>query len=351
MTEFNETTCRIPVLNTGRIITVILCQPVNVHNNIQASHPAPLAVIAHGFGGHKDYCYQQQLARQLALSLGISSARLDFSSCSDSPVPKSTGLLVKRSSLIPDQDMERGAKEDMPSSLEWVYIRTVESDIQDLQAVEQYFCEPQASLNSFCRNEAHFQITSCIGHSRGLLAILAWLEVRQRDSKLSPTIKHVVNCSGRFQTNLIWDFHLQRDPLFLQHGGCVEKVRGPRNSLIPLWISVSEISDLAGQDISHMLDVIVSGSNSSIGHIPKFLSIYGTADTVVPLNDSVLFHNALLSKTKSTNEYSKLVWIQNADHNFYGVPRHFGERKADYNNTVVQTILNWISISYMTSKL
>ena len=42
------------------------------------------AIILHGQGGHRSYCYQKMLAHKLASDLGIYSLRIDFRGCGNS---------------------------------------------------------------------------------------------------------------------------------------------------------------------------------------------------------------------------------------------------------------------------
>lgn len=262
----------------------------------------------------------------------LSSVRLDFSSCADSPVLKrGPGHLVKRPAGTGPATAEEGAPE-------WVYIRKINSDVQDLEAVEEYFC-----AHGIANTSIEYNILICIGHSRGFLALLAWLAVRHK--KLLPALNHIINCSGRYHAPDVKQFYTDHYPTFMQAGGCLQKGSGPKRSFIPIWISSEEIENLSTQDVSGMFDVVLGTTEEKRIGIPTVLSIYGTADNVVPLRDSSYIQKSLESRTKS-----KLVWIQNADHNFYGLPRHAGEQKANYNPTVIKVILDWLTVN-KTSKL
>lgn len=332
--NFKETTIVVPVPNTARKLTAILCQPFRHHHHYIPPVPEPSsdsqlpqewALIAHGYAGHKDYCYQKQLAHALASSrTGIASIRFDFSSCGDSPIDPSTE--------VDGADREgQGAK----------YVRTIQSDIADLSAITTYISETHPELI----------LTTVVGHSRGSLAILAWLaDTSSSGSPSSPlnTVHRVVNCAGRYQAQLVLPSFQARYVHFMRDRGCSITARQQNGQYGPLWTSLAEIENLSRVNVEAILETILNLQNSQHKKI-YFLSIYGKADTVVPLKDADLFHFALRSPAASTDNVlegggtnrHELILLDNADHNYFGKPRNEFEKKANYNHDVVNIILDW----------
>lgn len=117
----------------------------------------------------------------------------------------------------------------------------------------------------------------------------------------------------------------------------------------PMWSSMAEVQSLAAVDVADCLDIIVHKRPSL-----KFLSVYGTKDNVIPLKDADLFQAKLGRRQpengkdnssdteKGLHRRHELVFIDNADHNYFGKPRHAGEKRANYNPTVVKVISTWL---------
>lgn len=120
------------------------------------SRSKSIAIIAHGHAGHRDYCYQKELAQILP----IASLRFDFSGCG---YQLGTGTA-------------KGAEtKELP--------RTIESDLHDIE-----------TLVKWSRNRGYF-VTALIGHSRGAVACLQY-------AKKDHEIPTIVNCSGRYRGHL-----------------------------------------------------------------------------------------------------------------------------------------------------
>lgn len=301
-TGYTESTILIPVSNTTRHLTAIICQPVNLQ-----SPPQEWALIAHGYAGHKDYCYQKILAHSLATRLNLVSIRFDFSSCGDS--------------VVPSQQSNKKSN---------AYIRTVESDMADLSAVVDYIQ----------RHQGQWKLSMVVGHSRGSLAVLSWLASLKPLSQSLSTALRVVNCAGRYNTHLVLPSYQNRFPNFIHEEGCTITARRENGQYGPLWTSHAEIENLASVNMESVLAEIIKKEKDSLNFKARVLSIYGRADVIVPLEDAYLFHAAL--NTSDTDNRHELILLDNADHNYFGTPSHAGEKKANYNGLVVDSIINWI---------
>lgn len=98
------------------------------------------ALILHGQGGHRNYCYQKHLAHRLAKDLGIFSLRIDFRGCGDSA--------------------------DNENKLEG---RTLTQDVEDIQAAAEFV--QNGKLNGLGMD---LTLSSIIAHSRGGVAMFLW---------------------------------------------------------------------------------------------------------------------------------------------------------------------------------
>lgn len=282
-TEYTETIIKINV-SDGRSITGILTEPSTPYNLLSTPTP-PIALIAHGFAGHKDYIYQRLLAR----SLPLISFRFDFTSCGDSQVDGS-------------------------------YNRDFVSDHQDLSAISAYF-------------ENTHTITHIIGHSRGSLAMLLWAA-----SKAPLTIRYIINCASRFRPKMVLTSFEERYPNFEANGGTiVPNVRVANGQYKEMWVSYSETKQISEVDIPSMLLSIIDRYKGKA----KMLSIYGSKDHVVPIEDAYMYEQFF--ENYSNQLPHRLVIVPEADHNYYGPPRNENEKRANYNPLVVSAILEFIN--------
>lgn len=255
--------------------------PVAADNpNYLAEGAAPstnrVVLILHGQSGHRNYCYQRDLAHALGKDLGLYTLRVDFRGCGSS------------------------ADNDDP------YLgRTIDQDIEDIQACAESLVSGENELG------IKFSIASMVGHLRGSTAMLVWAlhqlepqhEGFERPQHWKPIqVESLVNCSSRYDLPAI----AKRFPLFdtevdslpqlcLRHGKWQEVV-ATRHELLTLAMIESE----------HFRHISPS--------IP-ILSIYGHLDTVLELTDPSEMANTL-SRGVGTHT---LRILPDADHNFLGV--------------------------------
>lgn len=223
---------------------------------VPSSHPGRVVLIAHGLGGHKDYCYQKVLGRRLAADGGLYTFRFDFRGCGDS-------------SDQPDQEAGR----------------TIARDVEDISlAVE------------FAIGERGLMLAGVVGHSRGLGALLKWTLENQGRIRV-PTI---VNCAGRHRMAGLMESLQAKNPNLQKEGG--QYLRAYRNGAMrDNWIPLAETQSVSSMDMSDI---------PNLDGLTSVYSIYGLRDHIVPIQDAARYANDL-------KERHVLEFIERADHNYY----------------------------------
>ncbi|KAK9455923.1 Alpha/Beta hydrolase protein, partial [Dipodascopsis uninucleata] len=263
-----------PTTSPQGIIVATLTVPKKPFN------PPSAVVIAHGFGGHRNYCYLKILAHRLAdESHGLYSIRFDFRNCGESSEIKSS----------------KG--------------RTLQEDLRDLDDVINYI-----------KSKRNLEVLALIGHSRGALASL-WYAVENKSS-----IPFLVNCSGRYRTELIKEKVARTSPKWQEEGGFWAEV--PRYlTKKKIFIPAHETNSLAQPTLTRLLE---------LPYTTTFLTIYGLEDQAVSVDDAAMFHDLLGEHRHS------LHYLPDADHNFYSIDSETKQR-VNHNPKVVDIIANWIS--------
>lgn len=231
-----------------------------------------VALILHGQGGHRDYCYQKLVAHRLAAELGFYSLRIDFRGCG---------------SLDEHLDPQEG--------------RVLARDVEDIQTCAEYLLDGS-------RNAANidFLLLAIISHSRGSVAMFLWalqqeelLNSAKREKAI--VVPSLVNCSLRFSSDTIHErYTFLRDDFdfinvqALRHG----KIQGTK-------VTKDELLSLAEQDLTRIRTLPPRWS---------VLSVYGLEDHIIPREDCAYFANTL-NRGPYTHQ---LELIEGADHNFYG---------------------------------
>ena len=229
------------------------------------------ALILHGQGGHRNYCYQKHLAHRLAKDLGIFSLRIDFRGCGDS--------------------------DDNEDKLEG---RSLGQDVEDIQAAAEFIQDGK-------KNGLGIDLTlsSIIAHSRGGVAMFLWaLEQDKLLKKGDPkaiVVPNLVNCAARFTSVTVLDRY--------SGFGDLDYMPGILNFRHGKYIK----SDLAAREIITLSKPDLSTLNV-LSRDFSVLSVYGLEDQIIPKYDSANFANALNRGPKS----HILKLIPDADHNFYG---------------------------------
>ncbi|MCH0629585.1 tyrosine-protein phosphatase [Kocuria palustris] len=271
-----------------------------------------MALILHGQGGHRDYCYQKRLAHALAKELGVYSLRIDFRGCGNSA----------------DNANDKVG-------------RVISQDVADIQACAEWITD--SSKHGL---GVEFTLSLIIAHSRGAVAMFLWAIEQNQIAKLEDPSKaiivpNLVNCSLRFRLWTVIDRYPILSPEFdslpqrcLRHGKMTD-VPIPRQELL----------ELAKPDMTRVKELPLDWST---------LCIYGLEDTIVPIEDFAYYTNYL-----NRGYYSnKLEIIPRADHNFFGTVPIESESDAaefnpdgyplnrrklvNYNYEVVDRILLWL---------
>lgn len=274
-----------------------------------------VVLILHGQSGHRNYCYQRDLAKALGHKLGLYTLRIDFRGCGSS------------------------ADNDDP-----FLGRTLDQDLEDIQACAE------ALVSGDNPAGIKFSIASIVSHLRGLTAMLLWalhqLEP-QHESHTRPEhwkrikVETLVNCSSRFDLFAI----SKRIPLFdtlfdmlpqfcLRHGEWKE-----------VMVTRHELLSQAQAEMEYLqyLDPTV-----------PVLSIYGLEDDVLSATDPADMANAL-SRGPGTHS---MHLIPHADHNFIGIHSIENEIDAEefnadnlplnkkkfvvYTGVVIEYVLNYL---------
>ncbi|KAK7204166.1 protein-tyrosine phosphatase-like protein [Myxozyma melibiosi] len=241
--------------------------------------PTQFVLIMHGFGGHKNYCYQKLLAHRLAQDdLGFCSFRFDFRNCGESA------------------EIESSAG------------RTLDDDISDIRDVVTFF-----------RATKGMEVVASVAHSRGNIASFIY------SLRYNHTFPYYVNCSSRFRTELIIEKAKNANPNWEQDGGywaTVPRYMKTKRVLIP----ASETLSLAEPDMTSLVN---------LSECASFLSVYGLNDGTLFVEDSAKYANLLGAR-------HTLHYVRKGDHNFYGLDPESGER-VSYNPEVVRVIADWLS--------
>lgn len=347
--DFKEYNIAIPVIETSYVLQGRLCIP---NTKEVECDDLDLVLILHGFLGHKDYCYQKQLAHDLPQRLGLATIRFDFMSCGDSFPPHSINRTLQN-------DIR-----DLDSMLEW--IRGYNKSVDILRS--------EGSLNNLNGGfvpptKQKLFLKGGVGHSRGSHALLSWsaahalasstyteavlkipdnvknlkyhvtpgvkpMEARTKlDGTVSPPLEFLVNCSGRYRTSYLMESYENRIPDFKQRGGEKLSVRRPTSKKIEdLWVPYEEITDLSDIPINKILDCLITtwcsqppiinthDSESKVNGFPndtkykltKILLVYGDADHIVPILDGYMynshFQRAMLTSQGKTERAVKETW-------------------------------------------
>jgi len=254
------------------------------------------AIVMHGNNSHKNFCFAVQLSRSLADELGMYSLRFDFRNCGDSTLNGDKG-------------------------------RTVEEDVQDVEAVYRYLTEGGY-------HGIKFHVEALVGHSRGVVDMFEWA--------LKYNYKHyvpnLIACAGRF----IGQKHIQgvRNgfPDLEERGGHMQPsiIRGKYTEI---FVPLSETNNLGNRTMEK-----ISNINPSV----DTMCIYGSNDDIIPLSDSALYSNALSPR-------NKLVILDGLNHQYRTVKDYSKEEAAnskypyferthslDHNQDVADTIVKFL---------
>lgn len=231
-----------------------------------------IALLLHGQGGHRNYCYQKLLAHKLAAELGYYSVRIDFRGCGS----------------LDDYTNPKG--------------RVLELDIEDIEAVIGSILGPSKLVEN-----RSFVLLAITAHSRGAVAMFLWAQKQHmllqdpHTAALAIVVPNLVNCSLRYRSHTVYD----RYPVFDETFEYVEQLALRHGLIQKVKVTKEELASLATADLLPLRDL---SSEWSV------LSIYGTKDDIIPKEDCAFFANTL-NRGPYTHH---LQIIDGADHNYYG---------------------------------
>ncbi|VEU23835.1 DEKNAAC104826 [Brettanomyces naardenensis] len=290
-----------PKPDSEKFVACILRKPRALTEDPYLNNLAPAthrcAIILHGNRSHKNFCFAVPLAAALSDKFGMYSLRFDFRNCGDSSLNGRNG-------------------------------RTVEEDIEDVEAVYQF-------LTSGGYHGTKLIVDVIVGHSRGVVDMFEWALHHNDKDHYVPVM---IAAAGRFIGQGLIDRVVKAHPDFEKDGGhCEAAILCGKYSEV--FVPASETFNLGGR---------VMDDVSKINPATDTLCIYGTRDGIIPLPDAAMYANALSPR-------NKLVLINGVDHRYYGVVKltkeeaavskyRYNERTGvlDHNQDVVDTILNFL---------
>ncbi|QPG72893.1 hypothetical protein FOA43_000196 [Brettanomyces nanus] len=291
-----------PTPGSLRYVACIMRTPRALVEDPYANNLAPAthrcAILMHGNNSHKNFCFAVKLAQDLSDKLGMYSIRFDFRNCGDSSPNGRDG-------------------------------RTVEEDIEDIEAVYQY-------VKNGGFNNIKLMVDLMVGHSRGVVDMFEWALHHNDDEHYVPAM---VAASGRFIGQGLVNRIREKYPDFEKSGGHTQPaiIKGQYSKI---WVPASETHNLGGYDMDDV---------SEINGDTETLCIYGTRDEIIPLQDAAMYSNALSGR-------NKLVLISDVDHRYYGVTKISAEDATDnshpycersgvldYNQDVVDIIIDFLN--------
>lgn len=257
-----------------------------------------VVIIAHGQNGHRNYVYQKLLSQSLASKNGLYAFRFDFRNCGNS------------------------------QNVDTKYGLTTDAERIDLTVVIDYL-----------KNTLGLLPAAIVGHSRGSNASMIWtleqqLNHGQASAGGATFIPSLVNCSGRFRTELIFDWYRKNMPdvdFFKTEYFKVEGVRrfndiktdndqikgdndGKQKKSESYWTRHEPLA-IASYDMTQ-LKYLRSDTN--------VLTIHGDNDDVINVKDAYLFDKVFQGR-------HELKIFPNANHNYF-VSNHsvIGATEGEY---------------------
>ena len=214
----------------------------SIYNEGYAPPTNKIALLLHGQGGHRDYCYQKHLAHKLAAELGQYSLRIDFRGC---------GWSGENESQV------RG--------------RTLSQDIEDIQAAAEFIIDKTRNPLG-----VHFTFSSIISHSRGAVAMFLWAIEQDKLAKSNLSSKaivvpNLVNCSGRFKLHTVLEKYPQ---MYNGDPQSISQVSMRYGKYQPVVVPLEEVMSLSRPDMTAVRHL---SSDWSV------LSIYGLDDRVIDI--------------------------------------------------------------------
>lgn len=252
-----------------------------------------VVVIAHGQNGHRNYVYQKVLAHTLAVEHGLYTFRFDFRNCGQS------------------------------QNVDTIHGMTTYVERDDLTLVFDYLI-----------NKLKLIPAGLVGHSRGAQACMMWTLLQQARPDGGVYIPTVVNCSGRYRTELILDWYKKNSPdMFDGDNRYVLMPARRYNGQLTPYISQHETLTIAGYDLTQI---------KYLRKDTHVVTIHGDEDDIIPCEDAYLYDEALKGR-------HELHILKGANHNYVVTENHKsiiggGEKKV--KKSLVPEVVKIISASF-----
>ncbi|AMD18509.1 HBL393Cp [Eremothecium sinecaudum] len=256
--------------HTGNGLAAILSRPKSVKfstlkerliNESEFELPLhKLVLLLHGDRSHKNSFYQPLLADKLS-TMGYYVLRIDFRGLGDSE---------------DNADEKKG--------------RTIQQDVEDILSVYEFL------ESSACERLIGHQLTldTIVAHSRGVVSMFEFAKTQ--------FVPNLINCCGRFESSGLLLKDEFQQPNWKADGGITCKA--PRYGKIKeIWIPAAETISAATVDTL---------SFASIDEWSFVMSVYGTADSIIPITAASEYANLFRGR-------HKLELLPGVTHNFFGL--------------------------------
>lgn len=201
--------------------------------------------------------------------------------------------------------------------------RTLQQDIEDIETCYLFF-----------RDIVNVKLDTIIAHSRAVISMFEFHLMLQ--SKYQDFIPNLINCSGRYDNEGLKDKILAGYPDWLANKGYYTNTFR-FGKLQSIFIPYSESMSVIKVD---------SRRFSKIDQRCSVLSVYGCKEQVMPLSAATKYD-------KLFKKRHRLILIDEADHNFYGIVENNPNNplqlptkrgKINYNYLVGKNIEDYLSI-------
>lgn len=295
----NETQFTIPTPNpeSSVFISCIYSKPIEENDNFTRR----AAILMHGIGGHKNYCYHSKLARKLSNDEGMHVIRFDFRNCGDSSKTGKAG-------------------------------RTLQNDIEDINMVYNWLI-----------NQGLY-VDTLIGHSRGVVDMFNY-----QLQNMNKFIPNLVACAGRFIGSGLPKSVKLKNPNYEIDGG--HFIKGFQDGEYKdVWVPFEETKSIGDLFMSNV-DKITKDTDT--------LCIYGLEEQTIPLPDAALYcnylgdRNSLVLLPGANHSYKGLVKISDEEKLDFELKNGLHVDKngfVDYNFEVSDIIFNWMSKNEMNRR-
>lgn len=262
--------------STVKLATIIT--PPSYGCTSRNSTSMKVAILLHGHQSHKNAIYQPLMAQALS-DRGYVVVRFDFRGQGDS----SSNFSIEEGRTI-EQDVI-----DLNIMVNFIKNGSLKELINDT------FNKENAITN--VRTYETVDLEMIIAHSRGVLVMFQYMS-----ENVDMCVRLLVNCCGRYDGNGLLERYTKMAPTWREDGGLgIPTLRYAE--YVRCWVPTPEIISAANVKTSEF---------NRINNFKKVINVYGTCDTVIPMEDARKYMNTF-------GEKALLLLLEGSDHNFYGL--------------------------------